>query len=137
MDEHERLEAETVARVLLAALKKWGAYKHYHAKTGSIYIKFPVEGLGSIRISNHKGKSAYKYRWNVEVHKTQFCELKNDRGIIRLFVGRYDLRILIDEFQRAASHRGLTPIAPRPNAKRRNPESPSSTRNLLSRRDVL
>ena len=48
-------------------LKNLGISIHvYHAfSTSSIYIKLDYGALGSIRISDHKGKKKYHYKYNI------------------------------------------------------------------------
>jgi hypothetical protein len=51
--------------VLLDALHELKPMVLYKATTGSVYVKFDVEGVGSLRIADHPGKKGYKYRWNL------------------------------------------------------------------------
>lgn len=51
-----------VAETIIERLKAYGAYLYCQATTGSVYVKFPHWGLGSIRIGDHKGLERYRYR---------------------------------------------------------------------------
>lgn len=50
---------------LFKALKDYGAVKWYKSKHDSFYIKFKDTRLGSIRISDHKGRTKYNYTYEL------------------------------------------------------------------------
>lgn len=57
-----------ISEYLLKVLAPLGAIKWHTSKTNSTYIKFKDIRLGSIRISDHKGRSQYNYTY--ELNKT-------------------------------------------------------------------
>jgi hypothetical protein len=99
-----------VAETLLEKLSKWGAYIYHEATTGSMYIKFPHWGLGSIRVGDHKGITKYRYRWRVRLDKPAgyHCNLM-DRGTTVLEVSPVNLDLLIEQFEAAAAARSIQP----------------------------
>ena len=56
---------------LMKELKPLGAIKWHTSKTNSIYIKFKDVRLGSIRISDHKGRTQYNYTYELNQHNTK------------------------------------------------------------------
>lgn len=56
---------------LMEELKPLGAIKWHTSKTNSIYIKFKDVRLGSIRISDHKGRKQYNYTYELNQHSTK------------------------------------------------------------------
>lgn len=56
---------------LMKELKPLGAIKWHTSKTNSIYIKFKDVRLGSIRISDHKGRKQYNYTYELNQHSTK------------------------------------------------------------------
>lgn len=50
---------------LFKALKDYGAVKWHRSKHDSFYIKFKDTRLGSIRISDHKGRTKYSYTYEL------------------------------------------------------------------------
>lgn len=67
---------DSTAEYLLRELKTLEAYIYHKAyPSNSIYIKFKDRRLGSIRISDHEGRSRYSYRWNLRSD----IESKNDK----------------------------------------------------------
>lgn len=61
---------------LMKELKPLGAIKWHTSKTNSIYIKFKDVRLGSIRISDHKGRKKYNYTY--ELTNTNTIETVNN-----------------------------------------------------------
>ena len=55
---------------ILWKLEPLGVYTYYSAITGSVYIKFTEEKLGTVRVSDHPGKEKYAYKWNLRVDTT-------------------------------------------------------------------
>ena len=56
---------------LMKELKPLGAIKWHTSKTNSIYIKFKDVRLGSIRISDHKGRTQYNYTYELNESSTK------------------------------------------------------------------
>ena len=56
---------------LMKELKPLGAIKWHTSKTNSIYIKFKDVRLGSIRISDHKGRKQYNYTYKLNENSTK------------------------------------------------------------------
>ena len=56
---------------LMKELKPLGAIKWHTSKTNSIYIKFKDVRLGSIRISDHKGRKQYNYTYELNENSTK------------------------------------------------------------------
>ncbi|MFX0183878.1 MAG: hypothetical protein ACFE95_12410 [Candidatus Hodarchaeota archaeon] len=69
---------------VLKQLTYLNPYIYYRAKTGSVYIKFLDERIGSIRIGNHDGIGKYKYRWNLRKDLSE-VKVENDRGVVRYY----------------------------------------------------
>lgn len=101
---------QSIADDLLRRLKLWGAYLYHEATTGSIYIKFPHWGLGSIRIGDHPGRKCYAYRWRVRTDKEaghRQCYMH--KGILVTECGSGTLDWLVDQFCRSAEARKIKP----------------------------
>lgn len=75
-----------VANDIIEKLKEQdiGAYIWHKATTGSVYIRFSDNRLGSIRIGDHKGISKYKYKYNIRVDST-FNGWKKDGNSWRFY----------------------------------------------------
>lgn len=54
-----------ISNQLIESLDKYGAIKWHKNRDHSFYIKFRDTRLGSIRISNHKGREKYHYTYEV------------------------------------------------------------------------
>lgn len=105
-------QARKIAATLIKELERWGAYEYYVASTGSVYVKFPHWGLGSIRIANHRGIQKYDYRWNVDLTKKVYImtqKTQKTQHTTRMFFGTESLRELVGHFEYAASKRGIKP----------------------------
>jgi hypothetical protein len=63
-----------ISDILYSSLEKYGAIKWHKSKDHSFYIKFKDVRLGSIRISNHKGREKYHYTYEL---------YRNDKDIDR------------------------------------------------------
>jgi hypothetical protein len=96
-----------IASKVVAHLIDWGAYFYHKAKTGSVYIKFPHWGLGSIRVADHNGKGKYTYRWRVRTDKTGHIKRGVHRGVEFLEVSPDMMDHLVDEFESSAEKRGV------------------------------
>jgi|TARA_R110000796_G_scaffold112555_2_gene224126 hypothetical protein len=55
------------AKTVIQKLEKEGveSYLWHAATTGSAYIRFNDNRIGSIRLGDHKGRSQYSYKWNI------------------------------------------------------------------------
>ena len=54
-----------IINIILKRLESLDPYIYYKSKrTNSTYIKFNKANIGSLRISDHKERSKYFYRWN-------------------------------------------------------------------------
>lgn len=71
-----------------------GAYIWCVATTGSVYVRFEDQRMGSIRIGDHNGRERLKYKYNVrsDVKKRGWVK---DGEIWRYFVKHNDWRSLI------------------------------------------
>lgn len=56
---------EKYVKVLLKALRPYGAFLWYKSQHNSKYIKFKDIRVGSIRIANHPSKEKYTYKYDV------------------------------------------------------------------------
>ena len=59
------------ANKLMRELESLGALRWHTSITNSIYIKFKDIRLGSIRISDHKGRKQYNYTYELNQHNTK------------------------------------------------------------------
>ena len=100
---------EKIVKDILKAFIKWKPYVYKKAVSGSIYIKFPHWGLGSIRIGNHSGIQKYTYRWRIRLEKRNYVHQDIHRDISFMEVSLDQLTILIAEFERQANDRGIKP----------------------------
>ena len=80
------VRVDRFARRLLVDLEAQGCRLHKQALTGSTYLKFSDASMGSIRVADHRGKSEYRYRWNLDVTMTGSKSIV-DRGVTRHFYG--------------------------------------------------
>lgn len=89
-----------VSNKLIKDLKKQGFKIHrYYAKTTkSIYLKLDYGVCGGIRISDHKGKKKYRYKFNL-IKKYNGIKQVNDRGYIRLFYDYNKTKELLNDVQ--------------------------------------
>jgi hypothetical protein len=94
---------------ILDRLAKWGAYRFYEARTGSVYIKFPHWKLGSIRIADHPGKQYYKYRWNLHATGANLFAFWQDGKVRRLHFSPDNLEKFFKAFEEEAETRGVKP----------------------------
>lgn len=103
-----KTEAQT-AKILLDKLSQWKPYIYHKALTGSIYIKFPHWGLGSLRVGDHKGRSKYRYRWicRVDWEDKMITDLYKGTPRTRFSPDKVDL--FVDEFEKQAEERGIKP----------------------------
>ena len=104
-----RKTAAQTAEEILDRLDKWKPYVYHRALTGSIYIKFPHWGLGSIRVADHKGRSKYRYRWICRVDWNGKSHSDMYKGTPRLRFSPDSMDQFVDEFETQAKERGIKP----------------------------
>lgn len=98
-------ELYQLTKNLVAELKVKGIECHIHHKatTGSAYIRFKDPRMGSIRISDHAGRSKLKYKFNI---RSDFSNEKpqwmKDRGIWRLYISSKHYQNIIPEIIKRA-----------------------------------
>jgi len=82
----ERKQEIEVTNELIKKLKDKGFQinKYYAKTTRSIYLKLDYGVCCGIRISDHKGKKKYRYKFNL-IKQYKGPKQINDRGYIRLF----------------------------------------------------
>lgn len=93
--EGRRLEHLQLAEEITQELADLGAYIYHHATTGSTYVKFEDERIGSLRIADHPGRKRYRYRWNLITDGLDRPEKLNDRGINRWYYPAQDVTDLL------------------------------------------
>lgn len=71
-----------------------GCYIWHVATTGSCYIRFEDVRLGSIRLSDHQGRSNLKYKFNLrtDVKASEKPIWKKEEGKWRMFMNLYYYR---------------------------------------------
>lgn len=87
---------EQIAKDLIENLnnENLDAYIHHIAKTGSAYIKFKDERMGSIRIGDHDGRERYRYRFNLRSDISKRY-VEEDRGIFRYYCPIHQINLLL------------------------------------------
>lgn len=89
-----------VSNKVIEDLKKRGFQinKYYAKTTRSIYLKLDYGVCCGIRISDHKGKKKYKYKFNL-IKQYKGPKKINDKGYIRLFYNYDNTKELIEDVQ--------------------------------------
>ena len=89
-----------ISNKLIKELKEKGFQinKYYAKTTKSIYLKLDYGVCCGIRISDHKGKKKYRYKFNL-LKKYNGPKQKNDKGYIRLFYDYSNTEELIKDVQ--------------------------------------
>lgn len=66
---HKALTLRDVANYVIELCQGFGvkAYIWHVAKTGSVYIRFYDQRIGSVRIGDHDGREQYKYKYNIRI----------------------------------------------------------------------
>lgn len=89
-----------VANKLIDELKQIGvsAYIYHEATTGSVYIRFDDQRMGSVRIANHQGRDKLKYKFNIRADINTIPEGRwvKDDGHWRHYISIRYWRNLID-----------------------------------------
>ena len=94
----DRKKQIEVANKVVKKLKDKGfLISQYYAKTSkSIYLKIDYGVCGGIRISDHKGKKKYKYKFNlIEQYKGK--KQINDKGFVRFFYDYSNTEKLVND----------------------------------------
>ncbi|QVW27873.1 hypothetical protein [Aeromonas phage BUCT552] len=99
MDNRMAAKVNKFKRKLLKDLEAIGIYEDNHARTGSVYLKFHQQGMGSLRISDHAGRSKYRFRWNLDMSRTGRTVIDDD-GVDRVFFGPDAYNQLLAELRR-------------------------------------
>ena len=73
-------------------------HKYYAKTTKSIYLKLDYGVCCGIRISDHKGKKKYRYKFNL-IKQYKGPKQVNDRVYLRLFYDYNNTKELIDDVQ--------------------------------------
>jgi len=91
---------DSIANDIIHELKKLNLepYIYHKAMTGSIYIKFKNNKIGSLRLGDHDGREKYRYRFNVrsDMAGTNTFE---DRGVIRYYASPLDYKWIIERIK--------------------------------------
>lgn len=103
-------EVDQIVQEVLIELEKWEPYIYYEAVTGSIYIKFPHWGLGSLRVGDHSGRERYAYRWRVRLDKApDYFGRGIHKGVSFTECGTGKIADLVKRFEREAKLRYIKP----------------------------
>ncbi len=96
----DRKKQIKVANKVIKELKHKGfQINQYYAKTTrSIYLKIDYGVCGGIRISDHRGKKKYRYKFNL-IEQYKGPKQINDRGYIRMFYDYNNTEKLISDIQ--------------------------------------
>jgi len=89
---------EQIANNLLSALNTMGikCYLWHKASTGSIYIRFDDNRIGSIRVGDHDGIEKYKYKFNVRTDlKYKMPKWVKDGNIWRVYINSSKWRHMV------------------------------------------
>lgn len=62
MENFEKLAGTLITKLSKANI---GAYIYHVATTGSVYVRFNDNRIGSVRLGNHDGRNHLKYKFNV------------------------------------------------------------------------
>lgn len=63
--------------------------------TNSVYLKLDDGVIGSIRISDHKGKKHLRYKYNLIKGSNRYK--RNDKGVTRYYVPMRDIELLVQK----------------------------------------
>lgn len=92
---------ERVAKKLVAALNENGVecYIWHVAKTGSVYIRFKDNRIGSVRFGDHEGRTKLKYKYNVRSDRgdAHFGKWERDGDQWRFYIS-------------VANYKGIVPV---------------------------
>ena len=91
-------QSESIANNVLNELNNCGikCYLWHKAQTGSIYIRFEDQRIGSIRIGDHAGREKLKYKFNIRSDiKYRIPKWVKDKNIWRVYVHTSKWRAII------------------------------------------
>lgn len=90
-----------VSNRLIKKLKENGFQinRYYAYGTKSIYLKIDYGVCCGIRISDHRGKKKYRYKFNI-INRYNGPKQINDRGYIRLFYNYNETDEVVKDIQR-------------------------------------
>ena len=96
----KRNQEMKVSNELIKDLKNKGfkIHKYYAKTTKSIYLKLDYGVCCGIRISDHKGKKKYRYKFNL-IKQYNGPKQVNDRGYLRLFYDYSNTHELIEDVE--------------------------------------
>ncbi len=96
----KRNQEMKVSNELIKDLKDKGfkIHKYYAKTTKSIYLKLDYGVCCGIRISDHKGKKKYRYKFNL-IKQYNGPKQVNDRGYLRLFYDYSNTHELIEDVE--------------------------------------
>ena len=96
----KRKQEIEVSNKLIKDLRDKGfqIHKYYAKTTKSIYLKLDYGVCCGIRISYHKGKKKYRYKFNL-IKQYKGPKQVNDKGYLRLFYDYNNTDELIDDVQ--------------------------------------
>lgn len=91
-----------IVKYIFNELKEFEPYLYHVSSHNSVYVKFRKGDLRSIRIADHKGRTKYKYKWNIDTRLNEPLVL-NDRNVVRNFYGVQHLRLLVNDIKAFAT----------------------------------
>ncbi len=74
--EKQKVSAKNISGIIYMNLKALGAIEWY-SNSSSYYIKFKDCRIGSIRISDHKSRERYSYKWDLDVNAMTMEDLRS------------------------------------------------------------
>ena len=96
---NKKQEIEVSNKIIKSLTNKGFKISKYYSKTTkSIYIKIDFGVCGGIRISDHRGKKKYHYKFNV-IKGYKGPKQLNDAGYTRLFYSYGNTEELINDIQ--------------------------------------
>lgn len=96
---NKKQEIEVSNKIIKSLTNKGFKISKYYSKTTkSVYIKLDFGVCGGIRISDHRGKKKYHYKFNV-IKGYKGPKQLNDAGYTRLFYNYYNTEELINDIQ--------------------------------------
>lgn len=92
-------EIETTNKIIAnLKAKNFKIHKCYAKTTRSVYLKLDYGVCCGIRISDHKGKKQYRYKFNL-IKQYKGPKQVNDKGYIRLFYDYKNTEELVNDVQ--------------------------------------
>lgn len=78
---------KSIAEQLINILSKKNIKAYHAATTGSCYIRFEDERIGSVRLGDHSGRSKLKYKFNIRSdYPKGYKKWRNHEGMWRYYV---------------------------------------------------